>query len=82
MPTPGNLEALNPQTLKPHCLPGIVPVIVSTFWDTWVMPMFLYLLTQAARSHASFSSLDCGVTHRFYVFDGAAGIWVCRRKCL
>jgi len=43
-----------------------IPVSISTFWDTWVMPMVLFIVCQAQRAHASFSSLDKAVINGFY----------------
>lgn len=47
-------------------LTGILPVTISTFWDTFVMPLVLFLVTQAQRCHASFSALDQAVIKGFY----------------
>ncbi len=44
----------------------IAPMTLSTFWDTWVMPMVLFIVCQAQRAHASFSALDKSVVRGFY----------------
>ena len=45
---------------------GILPVFISTFWDTFVMPLLLYLIMQAQRCHASFSALDQAIIKGFF----------------
>jgi Calcium-dependent channel, 7TM region, putative phosphate len=47
----------------------ILPITISTFWDTWVMPMVLFIVCQAQRSHSSFSNLDQAVVSGFYAFS-------------
>ncbi|KAL4515842.1 hypothetical protein Ndes2526A_g00545 [Nannochloris sp. 'desiccata'] len=47
----------------------ILPITISTFWDTWVMPMVLFIVCQAQRAHASFSNLDKAVISGFYAFS-------------
>jgi hypothetical protein len=47
----------------------ILPLTLSTFWDTWVMPMVLFIVCQAQRAHASFSALDKAVVRGFYAFS-------------
>lgn len=49
-------------------LTGLLPVAISTFWDTWVSPMFFYLAIQSQRCHASLSGLDIDATKGFYAF--------------
>jgi hypothetical protein len=61
-------QANNIFFLKPACNAAFVPVIISTWWDTWVLPLLFYLLCQAQRSLPSFSSLDMAVTRAFFGF--------------
>lgn len=49
-------------------LTGLLPVAISTLWDTWVSPMFFYLSLQSQRCHASLSGLDIDATKGFYAF--------------
>ena len=50
-------------------LTSIVPVALSAFWDTFVMPLTLYLATQRLRMHSSFTLLDRAITIQLYVFS-------------
>lgn len=50
-------------------LTSIVPVALSAFWDTFVMPLTLYMSTQRLRTHTSFTSLDRAITIQLYVFS-------------
>ena len=50
-------------------LTGILPVVISTFYDTWVMPLVLYIIMQAQRCHASFSALEKAIIRGFYAFS-------------
>jgi hypothetical protein len=49
-------------------LTGILPVAISAFWDTYFLPIVLYLMTQRLRMHESFSKLDKAITIQLYVF--------------
>ena len=49
-------------------LTGILPVAISAFWDTYFLPIVLYLMTQRLRVHESFSKLDIAITIQLYVF--------------
>jgi len=49
-------------------LTGILPVAISAFWDTYFMPIVLYLMTQRLRMHESFSKLDTAITTQLFVF--------------
>ena len=48
---------------------GLLPVTISTMWDTWVLPFLFYIICQAQRTHASFSALDQAVIKGFYSFS-------------
>lgn len=50
-------------------LTSIVPVALSAFWDTFVMPLTLYMSTQRLRTHTSFTSLDGAIAIQLYVFS-------------
>ena len=54
-----------PEILK-FLITVVLPISISTFWDTWVMPMVLFIVCQAQRAHASFSKLDKAVISGFY----------------
>lgn len=47
---------------------ALLPSAISTFWDTYALPIFFYLLAQMERAHPSLSSLDHKVTTLFFVF--------------
>lgn len=50
-------------------LTSILPVALSAFWDTFVMPLTLYMSTQRLRTHTSFTSLDRAIAIQLYVFS-------------
>lgn len=47
----------------------LLPVIISTFWDTFVMPILLYLCVQSERRHNSLSSLDRRIAYLFFIYN-------------
>lgn len=47
----------------------ILPVTISAVWDTYFMPIVLYLMTQRLRIHESFTRLDTAITIQLYVFS-------------
>ncbi|KAI8107499.1 hypothetical protein M9435_002527 [Picochlorum sp. BPE23] len=57
--------AVVPTTL----LTSILPVALSAFWDTFFMPLMLYMATQRLRIHSSFTKLDQALTIQLYVFS-------------
>ena len=49
-------------------LTTIVPVSISAFWDTFVMPLCCQQLTQRLRIASSLAELDIAITVQLYVF--------------
>lgn len=49
-------------------LTGVVPVIISSAWDTFVLPLFFYLLAQSERQCVSLHALDKRVSSFFFYF--------------
>lgn len=35
--------------LHPPTHPGLVPMVLNTFWDTYMMPIAFYLIAQVSR---------------------------------
>ena len=56
-------------TIPLTLLTSIVPVALSAFWDTFVMPLTLYMSTQRLRTHTSFTTLDSAIAIQLYVFS-------------
>lgn len=48
---------------------GLLPTIINTFFDTYVMPLVFFFITQAERSYVSFSSQDRKVAYYFLIYD-------------
>ena len=46
----------------------IVPVSISAFWDTFVMPLCCQQLTQRLRIAASLAQMDTSITIQLYVY--------------
>lgn len=49
-------------------LTTIVPVSISAFWDTFVMPLCCQQLTQRLRMASSLAELDIAITIQLYVY--------------
>jgi len=49
-------------------LTTIVPVSISAFWDTFVMPLCCQQLTQRLRIAASLAQMDTSITIQLYVY--------------
>ena len=48
---------------------GVLPTIINTFFDTYVMPLVFFFITQAERSSVSLSSQDRKVASYFLIYD-------------
>lgn len=55
--------------LAKDLLTGLVPSVLNTFFDTYVMPLVFYFIIQAERSCSSMSGLDRRVSSYFYYYD-------------
>lgn len=75
----GGTPATNPIYWEAYCdsssaqvlgflLTTIVPVSISAFWDTFVMPLCCQQLTQRLRMAPSLAELDIAITIQLYVF--------------
>ena len=49
-------------------LTGVVPVIISSAWDTFVLPLLFYMLAQSERRCISLHALDKRVSSFFFYF--------------
>ena len=49
-------------------LTGVVPVIISSAWDTFVLPLLFYMLAQSERRCMSLHALDKRVSSFFFYF--------------
>jgi hypothetical protein len=47
-------------------LTGVIPSLISAFWDTYFVPNYMYLLVQGTRSCLSLSALDHAITNYFF----------------
>jgi hypothetical protein len=47
----------------------LLPVTISTFWDTYLMPIVFYVLCQYERFKPSFSGLDLRITFLFWIYN-------------
>ena len=68
-------------------LTGVVPVIISSAWDTFVLPLLFYMLAQSERRCMSLHALDKRVSSFFFYFATfntffGAALGGCARLCL
>lgn len=47
----------------------LLPVVISTFWDTFLMPIVFYVICQYERFKPSFSGLDLRITFLFWIYN-------------
>ncbi|EFN57874.1 hypothetical protein CHLNCDRAFT_57000 [Chlorella variabilis] len=55
--------------LMKELLQGLLPAILSTCWDTYVLPLAFYFLAQSGQRHLALSDLDRRITALFYCFS-------------
>ena len=58
-----------PSEILRALITGVLPVAISTFWDTYFLPIAFYFICQYQRMYSSFSRLDGAVISCFFAFN-------------